>query len=156
MDILIITVLLVAATLLLLVELFLLPGVSVAGFLSAGAYLFAIYYAFTYVGTGTGFLTLGIAAVLSIGSIIWFMHSKTLDRVSLKKSITSKVDRSAADKVKVGDTGIAITRLALIGNAEIDGNIVEVKSADGFLMEKTPIIVTRIMDGIIMVEKVSD
>ena len=51
---------------------------------------------------------------------------------------------------------MAITRLALIGNAEIDGNIVEVKSMDGFLNEKTPIIVNRITDGVIMVEKKKD
>ena len=84
------------------------------------------------------------------------MRSKTLDKVALKKNITSKVDRTAADQVKVGDTGVAITRLALIGNAEIDGNIVEVKSVDGFLNEKTPIIVNRITDGVIMVEKKKD
>ena len=69
---------------------------------------------------------------------------------------TLDVDRTAADQVKVGDTGVAITRLALIGNAEIDGNIVEVKSMDGFLNEKTPIIVNRITDGVIMVEKKKD
>ena len=71
----------------------------------------------------------------------------------LKKDIDSKVDRSAEDSVKVGDTGISTTRLAQIGYAEINGNIVEVKSIDGFLNEKTPIIVSRITDGTIMVEK---
>ena len=48
---------------------------------------------------------------------------------------------------------ISTTRLAQIGYAEINGNIVEVKSIDGFLNEKTPIIVSRITDGTIMVEK---
>ena len=64
-----------------------------------------------------------------------------------------KVDRSAEDSVKAGDTGISTTRLAQIGYAEINGKIVEVKSMDGFLNEKTPIIVNRITDGTIMVEK---
>ena len=71
----------------------------------------------------------------------------------MKKNITSKVDRSAEEKVKIGDTGITTTRLALIGYAEINGDIVEVKSTDGFLNEKTPIIVNRITDGVILVEK---
>ena len=112
--------------------------------------------AFAYLGTTAGFITLGVSAIACIGSLILFMRSKTLDKVALKKNITSKVDRTAADQVKVGDTGVAITRLALIGNAEIDGNIVEVKSMDGFLNEKTPIIVNRITDGVIMVEKKKD
>ena len=81
------------------------------------------------------------------------MRSKTLDKIALKKDITSKIDKSAAEKVKVGDTGITITRLAQIGNAEINGNIIEVKTLEGLLNEKTPVIVTRITDGIIYVEK---
>lgn len=71
----------------------------------------------------------------------------------IEKNITSKVDRSAEEKVKVGDIGVTTTRLALIGYAEINGDIVEVKSSDGFLNEKTPIIVDRIADGVLLVER---
>ena len=156
MDILIIIVLIVAAVILFLVELCVIPGISIAGILAGACMIYANYYAFAYLGTTAGFITLGVSAIACIGSLILFMRSKTLDKVALKKNITSKVDRTAADQVKVGDTGVAITRLALIGNAEIDGNIVEVKSMDGFLNEKTPIIVNRITDGVIMVEKKKD
>lgn len=156
MDILIIIVLIVAAVILFLVELFVIPGISVAGLLAGGCIIFANYYAFAYLGTMGGFITLGISAIACIGSLVVFMRSKTLDKIALKKNITSKVDRTAEDKVKVGDMGVAITRLALIGNAEIEGNIVEVKSIDGFLNEKTPIVVNRITNGVIMVEKRKD
>lgn len=156
MDILIIIVLIIAAVVLFLVELFVIPGISVAGLLAGGCIIFANYYAFAYLGTTGGFITLAISVIACIGSLIIFMRSKTLDKIALKKNITSKVDRTAEDKVKVGDTGVAITRLALIGNAEIDGNIVEVKSMDGFLNEKTPIVVNRITNGVIMVEKRKD
>ena len=78
---------------------------------------------------------------------------KTLDKLALKKDITSKIDNSAANKIKVGDMGITTTRLAQIGYAEIEGNIIEVKSTEGLLDEKTPIIVNRIADGTIFVEK---
>ena len=94
-----------------------------------------------------------ISALACIGSLVWFMRSKTLDKIALKKNITSKVDRSAEEKVKVGDIGVTTTRLALIGYAEINGDIVEVKSSDGFLNEKTPIIVDRIADGVLLVER---
>lgn len=156
MDILIIIVLIVSAVVLFLVELFVIPGISVAGLLAGGCIVFANYYAFAYLGTAGGFITLSVSALACIGSLILFMRSKTLDKIALKKNITSKVDRTAEDKVKVGDTGVAITRLALIGNAEIAGNIVEVKSVDGFLNEKTPVVVNRITNGVIMVEKRKD
>lgn len=136
MDILIIIVLIVAAVILFLVELFVI-GHQHSRNSGRTCMIYANYYAFAYLGTTAGFITLGVSAIACIGSLILFMRSKTLDKVALKKNITSKVDRTAADQVKVGDTGVAITRLALIGNAEIDGNIVEVKSMDGFLNEKT-------------------
>ena len=153
MDILIIASLIIGAVILFLVELFVIPGISVAGFLAGGCIIFANYYAFAYMGTTAGVITLIISALACIGSLVWFMRSKTLDKIALKKNITSKVDRSAEDKVKVGDIGVTTTRLALIGYAEINGDIVEVKSSDGFLNEKTPIIVDRIADGVLLVER---
>ena len=153
MNILIIVVLVIAAVILFLVELFIIPGISIAGILAGGCIIYANYYAFAYMGPVAGFITLAVSVIACIGSLVWFMRSKTLDKIALKKNITSKVDRSAEDSVKVGDTGISTTRLAQIGYAEINGKIVEVKSIDGFLNEKTPIIVSRITDGTIMVEK---
>ena len=138
MDIFIIAILVVAAVILFLVELFIIPGISIAGFLAGGCIIYANYYAFANLGATAGFITLAISIITCVG---------------LKKNITSKVDRSAEEKVKIGDTGITTTRLALIGYAEINGDIVEVKSTDGFLNEKTPIIVNRITDGVILVEK---
>lgn len=156
MDILIIAVLVIAAIILFLVELFIVPGISIAGFLAGGCIVVANYYAFVQMGITAGFITLAISAVACIGSLIGFMRSKTLDRLSLKKDITSKVDRTAEERVKVGDVGVTTTRLALIGYAEINGDIVEVKSIDGFLDEKTSIVVNRITNGVLMVEKLKN
>ena len=153
MDILIITVLIIAAVILFLVELFVIPSISLAGISALVCILYANYSAFTNIGMAGGFATLGISAVACIGSLVWFMRSKMLDKLALKKDIDSKVDRSAEQSVKVGDTGISTTRLAQIGYAEINNKIVEVKSMDGFLDEKTPIIVNRISNGTIMVER---
>lgn len=156
MDILIIAALIIAAIILFLVELFLIPGISIAGFLAGGCLIFANYYAFVYMGTTAGILTLVISFIASIGSLILFMRSKTLDKIALKKNITSKVDRSAEAKIKIGDIGTTTTRLALIGYAEINGEIVEVKSIDGLMDAKTAIIVNRITDGVILVEKLKN
>ena len=153
MDILIITVLIIAAVILFLVELFVIPGISLAGISALVCIIYANYYAFANLGMAAGFITLGISGVACIGSLVWFMRSKMLDKLALKKDIDSKVDRSAEDSVKVGDTGIAPPAWHKSVYAEINGNIVEVKSIDGFLNEKTPIIVSRITDGTIMVEK---
>lgn len=153
MDILIIVILIIAAVILFLVELFIVPGISLAGISALVCIIYANIYAFTNLGVGAGFITLAVSAVTCIGSLVWFMRSKTLDKLALKENITSKVDRKAEESVKVGDTGVTTTRLALIGYAEIEGKIVEVKSMDGFMHEKTPVVVGRIHEGTILVEK---
>lgn len=153
MDVLIIVVLIIAAVVLFLVELFVIPGISLAGVSALICIVYANYYAFTHLGDIGGFITLTISGIACVGSLIWFMRSKTLDRLALKKNIDSTIDRGAAIHIKVGDKGICTTRLAQIGYAEINGEIIEVKSTDGFLNEKTPIVVDRITDGVILVKK---
>ncbi len=154
MDVIIITVLIIAAVILFLVELFVIPGISFAGFAALGCIIYANYHAFAYMGTAAGFITLTVSGIACIGSLVWFMRSKTLDRIALTEEIDSQVNKDAERSVKVGDSGICTTRLALIGYAEINGKVVEVKSMDGFLDEKTPIVVSRIGEGgILLVEK---
>lgn len=152
----IIALLIVAGVVFLLIELFITPGFGIAGILSAACLLYANYAAFAYVGLSTGLVTLLVTLVVCIAAVVWFMRSKTLDRLSLKKDITSHVERAPEGSIRVGDRGVSVTRLALIGQAEIGGQIVEVKSADGFLDEKTPIVVVRLDSGQPIVQRAED
>ena len=131
METLIIIALILAGLLLFAVEVFLVPGITLAGIASGISLLYAIYYAFHSVGTQAGFITLAVEAVGIIGITIWFMRSKTVDRLSLKQTLD----------------------YTLIGNAEINGHIIEVQSADGFIEERTPIQVTRINNGTVYVTR---
>ena len=156
MGILFIVALVVSALLLLLVELFVIPGSSLAAFLSAVCLVWAVAYAFVNISAMAGIITLVIALILGFFVLSVFMRSKTLDKVALKEDVAATVDRSAAEQVQVGDKGHAITRLALIGNANINGHVVEVRSADGFLNEKTPVEVIRITDNEIVVKETNN
>lgn len=154
MDLVIIILLMIAGIFLFMAELFLIPGISIAGISAAVCLLYTIYYAFQNLGFAGGIITTLASMIGCVTILIWFMRSKTLDKLALKKDITSKVNDKAKKSIKVGDMGIAVTRLALIGNAEINNNIIEVKSMDGLLNEKTPLIVDRIEEGVIMVKKI--
>ena len=87
MDIVIIASLIIGGLILFIIEVFLLPGVSIAGIASAACLLYANYYAFDTLGTIPGCITLTISAIGVIGITIWFMRSKTVDKLSLKKTI---------------------------------------------------------------------
>ena len=154
MDILIIASLIVAGLLLFIIEVFLLPGISIAGIASAACLLYANYFAFNTLGTVPGFITLAISAIGVIAITIWFMRSKTVDKLSLKKTIDYRPEPLKGLNLKPGDEGIALTRLALIGNAEFNGRIIEVRSSGDFIDQKSRIRVERILDGIVLVEKV--
>ena len=153
MDILIIVSLIIAGLILFIIEVFLLPGISIAGIISAICLLYANYYAFETMGTLPGCITMAISAIGVIAITVWFMRSKTVDKLSLKKTIDYKPEPLKGLGLKAGDEGIALTRLALIGNAEFDGNIIEVRSTGDFIEEKSRIRVNRIRDGIVLVEK---
>ena len=154
MDLVIIISLIVAGLILFIIEVFLLPGVSIAGIASAACLLYANYYAFDTLGTIPGCITLTISAIGVIGITIWFMRSKTVDKLSLKKTIDYRPEPLKGLNLKIGDEGIALTRLALIGNAEFNGRIIEVRSSGDFIDEKSKIRIERILDGIVMVQKV--
>ena len=153
MEALIIIALILAGLLLFIVEVFLIPGISIAGIASVICILYANYYAFSALVPEAGFLTLAVSAVGCIGITAWFMHSKTMDKLSLKKSLDYKINPLKGLNIKVGNKGITVTRLALIGNAEISGHIIEVRSADGLIDEKTPIYVERIVENTVIVRK---
>ena len=156
MEIVIIVLLVLAAIALLLVELFLIPGISLAGIAAGCCIVYANYYAFSNLGQTGGWITLAVSALTTILSVVLFMRSKTPDKIALQSEIDSTVDRSAEQRIKVGDEGVSTTRLALIGYAEIHGEIVEVKSTGEFLNEKTPIRVCRIQGSVILVERKAD
>lgn len=153
MDIIIILAVIAAGIILFLVEVFLIPGISIAGIVSAGCLVYANYHAFSTLGTTGGLITLILSISSYIVLFIWFVRSKSIDKLALSKDIDSTVGTPAQQQVSVGDKGVALTRLALIGNAEINGQIIEVKSSDGFLNEHTPIVVDRIMEGVILVRR---
>lgn len=154
MEVLIISMLIVAGLILFITEVFLIPGISVAGIASAASLLYAIYYAFDSLGTQAGFITMGITVIGITGITVWFMKAKTVDRLALKHSLDYKPNPFKEVEIHVGDTGITVTRLTLIGNAEINGHILEVQSADGFIDEKTPVKVCRITENTIYVQTI--
>lgn len=154
MSTLIIVGLIIAGLLLFVIEVFLIPGISIAGLASAGCLLYAVIYAFMELGTTAGILTLTLSAIGVAGITIWFLRSKTVDKLSLKKSIDYRPEPLKGLNLKPGDEGVALTRLALIGNAEFNGHIIEVRSSGDFIDEKSKIRIERILNGVVMVEKI--
>ena len=153
MEIAITVILVLLATVLLTVEVALIPGFGVAGILGILSMLASVFYAFFVVGNVAGWITIIVSGLICVSLFLWALYGKSLDRLALKKNIDSNVKGDELDKIKVGDRGITKTRLALIGDANINGEVVEVKSEMGFINENEDIVVIRITGGTIYVER---
>lgn len=153
MEIAITVILVLLATVLLTVEVALIPGFGVAGVLGILSMLASVFYAFFVVGNVAGWITIIVSGLICVSLFLWALYGKSLDRLALNKNIDSNVKGDELDKIKVGDRGITKTRLALIGDASINGEVVEVKSEMGFINENEDIVVIRITGGTIYVER---
>ena len=138
----------------LLMEIFLIPGLSVSGIASIVFGGVAVWYAFVKVGVTAGLVTTIIwLVVLALG--IWlFVKSKTLDKMSLKTELTETSNLYAIDKVEIGMKGVASSRLAPMGKVIIDGNEYEAKSVDGFVDQKCEIEVVSIENNKLIIKSI--
>ncbi len=151
-EIIIVTLLVLFGIGLMLVELFLIPGISVAG---VGAILFfvgSIYYAFTQITPLCGYITIALTLILIALSLVWVVRSKTLDRIALDTSVDSVVPTSIDSDIAVGQKGITLTRLNPMGRVRIGEKEVEAKIRVGFLDENTPVVVERVETNLIIVK----
>ena len=148
-------ILTIVGLVLVLSEIFLIPGVGVAGVLGVLSLGGACYYVFYEFGllAGTVF-TAAILAVL-IGLIVYTIKTRAWKKLALNTKIDSKVQNIEEEALSVGDSGKAVTRLAPIGTARFDGKAYEVKSLEGMIDAGTEVEVVMFEDNKIYVRPVS-
>lgn len=145
MDIVIIAFLMGVSIALILIEVFLLPGITLAGI---GGGLFAVggvIYAYT-ISPMIGHITLVVSAVVFVSIFFWLLRSNSFRKVALHADVDSKITSTRELGIEVGDEGLTLSRLAPIGKALIKGITVEAKSREEFIDEQTEVTVVRV-DG---------
>jgi membrane-bound ClpP family serine protease len=153
MEITIVVVLLLAGIIFFLIELFLIPGISIAGIAGTLFLGGAIFYAYSQIGSTAGHITL-LGSIVLLGLAIWlFVRSKTLDNMSLKTEIDGKVDPLKDITIKAGDIGKTVSRLAPMGKVRINGHTVEAKTSDDFIDQGTEVEVEEVFNTNILVKK---
>ncbi len=146
----IITLILVGLVLM-FAEILIIPGVGIAGILGLLSMGGSCYYAFAELGTTTGAIITGVNAVLLLAMAVFVLRAKTWKRAALETNIDSKAVEQT--KLKVGNRGKTVTRLAPMGSARFDDYIVEVKAMEGMMDPETPVEVVMIEDNKVIVRK---
>ena len=150
----IVALLVVLATVLMAVEVVFIPGFGITGIAGALAMIGSVFYAFFMVSNLAGWITLLVVGLICIALFMWALYGKSLDKVALNKNIDSTVRDNDVSTLRVGQRGVAKTRLALIGEALFDGRVFEVKSESGLIDEDDEIEIIRISGDTLFVAKV--
>ncbi len=139
-----IILLIVIGLILLVAEFLIIPGVTIAGIGGIVLIVFGVYLSYSQFGATTGHLTLLFTAVASIATIALSLRAKTWRRVALNNSIDSKAIEEYDQMVKAGYEGFTISRLAPMGKAKINDNIVEVTALDELIDQQSIIEVVKV------------
>jgi len=140
----VIAILIVIGFLFLLLEILVLPGTNVAGFIGFALIAVGVWQAYATHGNLAGSLTLAGSVIFSGVALYYSLKSGTWKRASLNKSINSKVNVIDDTKIKIGDVGKTVSRLAPMGKAIINNVYFEVKTQGKFIDEGTEIEVINI------------
>lgn len=156
MDILIIIGLAILGILFILLELFFLPGISVAMIGGVGCFVAAVVMAYKNIGPAAGNITLILCLLASIASIWWFFRSRALDKMALNSEIDSTVDPLQGLAVAVGDKGICLSRLAPSGKISIQGKVLEGRAENEMIDEGDEIEVIEVGTANVIVKRVNN
>ena len=141
----VIIILIVLGILLFVIEFLLVPGVTIAGIGGLILTVFGVYKAFRDYGSSVGVWILIGTIVLSVFVIAMSLRARTWNRLMLKTNIKGAVDKDLTDEqMKIGDRGVALTRLAPMGKILVNDLVREAKSTEGFVDEHTDIEIVSI------------
>lgn len=123
MNILILILLALAGVILLVLELFLIPGFGFAGVGGGACLVGAVVYAYLQIGATAGHITFFATLVVTIAAIYAFWKSKAIEKMGL--------DTSIEDKVELADPGKKIKRLQEEAEAQTAAKKAETPEKEG-------------------------
>ena len=148
-----IIILIVIGLALIIVEVVVLPGITVSGV--AGVLLIgcSVFLTFRWYGNTAGTYSLIATGIFFIIFLIYVLRAKTWDRLSLHSEIDSRVNVVDTDNIKSGDKGMTVSRLAPVGKILVHDKIMEGKSEFGLIDENREIEVVHVDGSTITVQE---
>jgi membrane-bound ClpP family serine protease len=152
MSALVIVLMILAGLIMLVIEVFFLPGITIAGI--GGFLLIAGAVFLTYKGHGALAGHMALGGTLFAGLVLFYFsfRAKTWDRMALQSSIDSNIETVVENSIHPGDDGIAVSRLNPIGKVRVKEQIVEAKCPGHFVDENSDVEVVKVFKTYIVVK----
>lgn len=135
-------------------EILVIPGQGIAGIIGLIIMAVGIWQTYTVYGSTSGHIVLGASFLVSVISLVLSLRSKTWKKMMLKSEIDGKVNLIDDKKIKKGDVGKAISRLAPAGKAYFGDEYYEVHTYGTFIDQNTEIEVIKIEHNKIFVKQI--
>ena len=150
-----IVLLILFGVLFLVAELLVITGSVVGTALALVCYGSAIYLAFAQYGTTIGIAVIVAVILLSLISTIISLRAKTWRKLSLQQELDAASMPLPESKLKIGDRGVALSRLAPAGKVEIGGELFEARSVDVYIDQRSDVEVVGFENFTVMVKKIN-
>ncbi len=138
---------------LILLEVLVIPGTTVVGFLGMILMGIGVYLSYVNIGTVAGHYTLAGSIAFFVITLFFALRSKTWNKAALKTSIDSKVnvvDKNPSELI--GQTAITITRLNPVGKINLNGEYYEAKSLNNIIEPNTEVEIINIEGNSLIVK----
>jgi len=154
MSVFIILLLLFSGTILILLELFILPG-FVVGIIGALLCIWGAYEAFHTLGPDWGWVIIG--ATIIVNAVLAWIALKNIHRspFAIRTKIDGRVNEFKDYGLKIGDRGRTMTDLRPEGRAVFGEELVSVWSLSGFISGNQEVIVVKMAENKIFVSPVN-
>lgn len=152
----VIVILILVGLLLMILEIFVIPGSGVAGIVGLASMAIGIWLAYSRQGPEAGHITLGVTLAINVIGLGIALRSKTWKKAMLKTVNSGKVNEIKTGELKIGDVGITISRCAPMGKAEFNNTYYEVSTLSEFIDQKQEIEIIRISGNKIYIKKTNN
>jgi len=153
MSLTLIIILIVAGLLFLLLEVMVIPGTTVVGVAGFALIAFSVWESYHTFGTPIGHFVLLGTIFFTILTIYLSLKSKTWNKIMLKTEVDGRVNEIDTNNIKVGDSGVSVSRLAPSGKALFNNEYYEVHTNGEFIDQETNILVTHFLDNKVFVKR---
>lgn len=153
MSLTLIIILIIAGLLFLLLEVMVIPGTTVVGVAGFALIAFSVWESYHTFGTPIGHFVLLGTIFFTILTIYLSLKSKTWNKIMLKTEVDGRVNEIDTNNIKVGDSGVSVSRLAPSGKAIFNDEYFEVHTNGEFIDQETNILVTHFLDNKVFVKR---
>ncbi len=146
--------LLVFGLILVVAEIVFVPGTTLLGVIGFCFLIVGVGLSFKYFGGEVGWITLGVTSVACGGLLYFSFTTNAWNRFSLKSANNGKVNEGELDHLQVGMEGQTISALRPMGKAELNNQLVEVKTNGDYVDSGSRIRIIKILMNQIIVEPI--